>query len=162
MDPASCREHLAALLTQECNALEKLASLLEHEHGLLVANDIEALEKAMAERQGCVGILLRIEEERRALCRALGHSADASGLERVLAWCDPSGTLRSRWAECASRGARCRDLNDRNGALVLARMKRVESLLGALTGAASDASTYGPAGTTNGPAPAGRVLAIRA
>jgi flagella synthesis protein FlgN len=149
LDPAACREHIATLLSQESSALDTLAKLLEREHGFLVANDVESLEAAMAERQTCVGSLLRIEEDRRSMCRMLGHTPDAAGLDRLLAWCDPQGTLKSRWADCASRGIRCRDLNDRNGALVAARMKRVETLLGALTGRSGEAPTYSPSGTTS-------------
>jgi flagellar biosynthesis/type III secretory pathway chaperone len=148
LDPAACREHIATLLSQESAALDTLAKLLEREHGFLVANDVESLEAAMAERQTCVGSLLRIEEDRRSMCRMLGHTPDAAGLDRLLAWCDPNGSLKSRWADCAARGTRCRDLNDRNGALVAARMKRVETLLGALTGRPGEVPTYSSSGTT--------------
>lgn len=148
MDQSACREHFATLLSQECSALDTLATLLEREHKLLVTNDVTALESAMVERQTCVGALLRIEDERRSTCRALGHTPDLAGLDRLLTWCDPKGTLKSRWADCATRGGRCRDLNDRNGALVIARMKRVETLLGALTGRPGEAPTYGPAGAS--------------
>ncbi len=148
MDPVACREHIATLLSQESAALDALAKLLEREHGFLVANDVESLEAAMAERQTCVGSLLRIEEDRRSMCRMLGHTPDAAGLDRLLAWCDPAGSLKSRWADCATRGTRCRDLNDRNGALVAARMKRVETILGALTGRSAEAPTYSASGTT--------------
>src|SRR5262245_30903310 len=115
----------------------------------------------MNERQSCIGELLRIEDERRSLCRMLGHTADVTGLERLIAWCDPSGSLKSRWQACAERGARCRDLNDRNGALVMARMRRVESLLGGLTGTAPEPRTYSPSGVSSAPQ-TGRVVAIQA
>ena len=146
MEPNACHETFATLLAQEISALDELAVLLEREHGFLAANDVVALEAAMAERQVCVGALVRVEEERRSLCRMLGYSTDLPGLERLLAWCDPNGSLKSRWADCASRGARCRTLNDRNGALVNARLKRVESLLGAITGRPPEGTTYSPAG----------------
>jgi flagella synthesis protein FlgN len=162
VDQPACREHFATLLSQESGALDTLAGLLEREHGLLVSNDVTALEAAMAERQSCVGALLRVEEERRSLCRALGHTPDVPGLERVLAWCDPDGTLKSRWTDCATRGARCRDLNDRNGALVIARMKRVETLLGALTGRPGEAPTYSSAGGTAAASRSGSVLTTQA
>ena len=161
MDPNACREAIVALLAQEISSLDMLASLLEREHGFLVANDVVALEAAMAERQTCVGTLVRVEDERRSLCRMHGQSADLSGLERLLAWCDPSGSLKSRWGECAARGARCRELNDRNGALVNARLKRVETLLGAITGRPPEGQTYGPAGAY-GTRSAGRVITAEA
>jgi hypothetical protein len=82
-----------------------------------------------------VTTLVGIEEERRSLCRVLNVPADMHGLERLLTWCDPSSGLRQRWAECAERATRCRNSNERNGALVSARLKRVEGLLDTLMAA---------------------------
>ncbi len=161
MDPASCRETLTSLISQESAALAELSQLLDREHACLVANDVVALEAAMAERQHCVGVILRVEEERRSMCRMMGFTNDLPGLEKLLGWCDPSGSLKPLWAECASRGARCRELNDRNGALVNARLKRVETMLGALTGTAPEGSTYGRAGAYAAPR-AGRVVTAQA
>ena len=157
----ACREALASLLSQEAAMLTELAGLLEREHGLLVANDVDSLEKAMDERQVTVGKLLQTEDERRALCRAHGRGTDAAGVAQLMAWCDPSGTLKTRWRECANGATRCRDLNDRNGALVMARMRRVETLLGAITGQPKEVPTYGPKGAY-APVRAGRVLASKA
>jgi flagella synthesis protein FlgN len=162
VDPVVCRESLATLLAQETAALDELAKLLEHEHALIVANDIEGLDEAMQRRQETMSRLLNIENERRELCRMHGRSADVAGLESLLAWCDSHGTLKARWAECAQNAIRCRELNDRNGALVFARMKRVETLLGALTGQAKESPTYGPKGAYSASSAAGRVLAVEA
>lgn len=147
MDPGLCRESLATLLSQEVVLLNQLGGLLEHEYLLLVANDVESLEKAMQDRQVVVGQLLQIEEERRSMCRAHGKSSDVAGLKELLAWCDPAAMLRSAMHESAQGAVRCRTLNDKNGALVIARMRRVEGLLGAITGQRPEApSTYGPKG----------------
>ena len=148
MQPDACREQFAQLLTDELAGLTELAGLLEHEHGLLVANDVAALETAMQVRQGCVTRVMRLDEERRSLCRMLGYAADVSGTERLLRWCDPQSTLAARWAECAARTAKCRELNDRNGALVSARLQRVQTLLGALIGRARESNTYGRRGAS--------------
>ena len=43
----------------------------------------------------------------------------------------------------------CRDLNDRNGVLVGAQIKRVEGLLGAMTGTSAEPRAYGPRGQSN-------------
>jgi flagellar biosynthesis/type III secretory pathway chaperone len=86
-----------------------------------------------------------------------GYSADHAGLEGLMVWCDPQGTLVSRLRECAKRAADCRDLNERNGTLVAAKLKRVEGLLGALTGRSSSADTYSSNGST-APTRPGRVL----
>jgi flagellar biosynthesis/type III secretory pathway chaperone len=162
VDPGVCRESLATLLTQEVSLLDELAGLLAREHALLVANDVDSLDQAMQDRQIVVGRLLQIEEERRALCRAHGKSGDVTGVQQLLAWCDPRGTLKTHLANSTQGAIRCRALNDKNGALVLARMRRVEGLLGALTGQRPEApATYGPKGYTSTPR-SGRVLATEA
>jgi flagellar biosynthesis protein FlgN len=160
VDSSVCREHLARLIAEESASLTQLEELLAREHETLVTNNIEALEQATEKRQVAIGALLRIEDERRSLCQMHGHSPDLVGLEKLLAWCDPRGTLKAQWADCAARAGRCRDLNERNGALVMARMKRVEGLLGVIT--RRDAvSTYGPQGAYQAPR-SGGVLAVEA
>lgn len=146
MDPSVCREHLAKLIDEEANALTRLEGLLDQEHEHLVANDIEGLDRAGEARQACIGELVRVEDDRRTLCRMLNLPADRTGLARMLAWCDPGATLQARIAECAERAGRCRDLNDRNGALVTARLKRVEGLLDVITGRQGQPKVYGKQG----------------
>jgi len=158
LEANTCREALASLIHQEVSALDELAGLLDREHGLLVANDVATLETVMQERQDVVGRLLRTEEERRSLCRMHGRGVDAAGIDDLMAWCDSQGSLRAKWADCAKGATRCRELNDRNGALVNARMKRVETLLGVLTGGSQETPTYGPKGAYSTSRP-GRVLA---
>ncbi len=141
-----CREHLAGLLADEIDALSELEELLKREHEVLAAKNVAAIERAALVRQEKMSQLSRTEEERRALCALHGFTADWVGLESLMQWCDPQGTLLSRLRECAQRAIRCRDLNDRNGILVAARLKQVEGLLAALTGGAQQPVTYGPKG----------------
>jgi flagella synthesis protein FlgN len=161
MDQDVCREHLTNLLIEEASSLTTLATLLEREYEVLIANDVTGLEIAIKERQSCVGKIVRLEDERRSLCRMLGHESDMHGLEKLLRWCDPAGTLVARWAECAAGAARCQTFNDRNGALVRARLIRVQTLLAALGGPSGDTRTYGPGGTFAVPR-IGRVLTAQA
>lgn len=146
MDSSVCREHLAKLVIEESQALSRLENLLDQEHEYLVANDIEALDRAGEARQSCVADLVRVDEDRRTLCRMLNLPTDRLGLERMLTWCDPTGTLQARIAECADRAGRCRNANDRNGALVTARLKRVEGMLDVVTGRANQPKVYGRQG----------------
>jgi len=159
LDPLLCRDTLARLVTDETAALEALARVLDVEHQALVANDVEALARAGESRHGYVATLVRVEEERRSLCRAMQVADDARGLERLLRQCDPSRDLQQRWARCASLAERCRNLNDRNGALVAARMKHVEQVLAVIT--RNTAGTYGRRGPSAQVA-AGRVLTAQA
>jgi flagellar biosynthesis protein FlgN len=142
MDPAQCREKMTKLIAEETSGLALLSDLLEREHGLLTAGDIVNLGGAINERQRCVGRIARIDDERRTLCRALNLSLDAKGLEKLLRWCDPNGTLSTRWAECAAAAARCRMLNDRNGAMVSTQLLHVRARLGTLLKSGRETLTY--------------------
>lgn len=146
MDQNVCREHLEKLISEESNALTRLEALLDQEHAVLLSNDVEELDRTGEARQACIGELVRIEDERRSLCRMLNVPADAPGIERLLTWCDPSSQLKRRWASFAERAARCRDLNDRNGALVAARLRRVEGMLDVITGRTHQPKVYGKQG----------------
>jgi flagellar biosynthesis protein FlgN len=161
MDPAKCREKLARLISEESTALNELSTLLDREHGFLEANDVVSLEGATRERQRCVARIFRVDEERRALCLDSGRPLDLKGLEDLIRWCDPTGTLAGRWTECSDAAARCRKLNDRNGALVAARLKHVQARLGTLIESRREAVTYGPRGAYT-QASSGRVVAIEA
>ena len=147
MDPSLCREHLAELLGEEIVLLTELQRPLEQEHDLIGSAQPEALQRTTRARQERLGALARIEEQRRSLCSMHGETPDRAGLERLRRWCDPQGSLAPRLAECIGRALRCRDLNDYNGVMVAARMKRVAELLQALTGRAGrNDNTYGPRG----------------
>jgi flagellar biosynthesis protein FlgN len=161
MDQAQCREKMGKLITEESTGLAQLMDLLEHEHGLLVAGDAVALGTAIIERQRCVARIARVDDERRALCRARNYSLDAQGLESLLRWCDPAGTLSTRWAECAAAAARCRMLNDRNGALVGTQLQHVRARLGTLIQSGRETLTYRRNGGY-GQGTVGRMLATEA
>ena len=144
MDASLCKDSIERLLGEECGLLAKLEALLDTEHQFLNGNDIDALEQAGAARHACTGALVRIEDERRSLCRMSGKSSDRRGLEELLKWCDPNNTLKPRWMECTERATRCRDRNDRNGIVVAVRLKRVEGMLSVITGRDKAPATYGP------------------
>lgn len=159
MDPVACREHLTELFREESTLLVELEQLLLREAGILDGADIREIEKTTRARQDRMGALARLEEQRRSLCAMHGFGSDRAGLEAVMAWCDPSGMLTESLGECAARAVRCRELNDHNGVLVTARLQRVESMLGALTGRATRPDTYGPRGGYGvTPIRSGRVL----
>jgi flagellar biosynthesis protein FlgN len=162
VDAALTRDTLRRLLAEENAALAEFASLLDKEHTALRGRDIDGLETLAEARQGSVIKLLKIEEERRGLCSMLGYDTDLAGLGKLLAWCDPAGSLGKHYEECASRARDCRDLNNRNGVLVGAQIKRVEGLLGAMTGASAEPRAYGPRGQSNPYAATGKVLSAEA
>lgn len=162
MDQNTCLAQLARLLAEETALLGTLEKQLGNEHQLLETNDIENLDQASGARQQSVASLLRIDDERRRLCRMLGHGSDQSGLAALLAWCDPHGSLAGDLAACAAQAQRCRDQNDRNGALVTARLRRVNGMLGMLA-ANTTPKTYEARGQNAGTTlPAGRMVSVSA
>ena len=157
------RDALQRLLADENAALSEFETLLEKEHGALRSRDIDALEALADARQESLVRLFKTEDERRSLCSMHGYDTDLMGLAKMIAWCDPSRTLAKRYDECSERAKRCRELNDRNGILVGAQMKRVEGLLGAITGTSAEPRAYGPRGMANPYAStAGKVLSAEA
>ena len=145
VDAALTRDHLARLLAEENAALAEFEALLEREHTALQQARHRRARSAGRRAPGEHHHLLKLEDERRSLCSMLGYDTDLAGLARLLAWCDPQRTLAAAYEECATRARNCRDLNDRNGLLVGAQIKRVEGLLGAITGASAPRA-YGPRG----------------
>jgi flagellar biosynthesis/type III secretory pathway chaperone len=161
VDAALTRDHLARLLSEENTALARFEALLDREHAALKTRDIDALETLSEARQASVTQLLKLEDERRSVCGMLGYDTDLSGLAKLIAWCDPRRSLTPAYEECSERARRCRDLNDRNGILVGAQIKRVEGLLGAITGVGTPRA-YGPRGTQGYPSTAGQVHSAEA
>jgi flagellar biosynthesis/type III secretory pathway chaperone len=161
VDAALTRDHLARLLSEENTALARFEALLDREHAALKTRDIDALEALSDARQDSVTHLLKLEDERRSVCSMLGYDTDLPGLARLIAWCDPRRSLAQPYEECAARARRCRDLNDRNGILVGAQIKRVEGLLGAITGVGAPRA-YGPRGSQGYATTAGQVLSAEA
>jgi flagellar biosynthesis protein FlgN len=146
MDGNVCRERLARLLAEEAEGLAELAALLEREHEQLARQDAAALSAALGERKARLLRILRANEERRALLTSLGYAADLAGLARMIGWCDRHGELARAWQQCGQVAARCRLLNDRNGALVSARLQHVQARLGTLLSASREPVTYGRRG----------------
>ncbi|MEO6369385.1 MAG: flagellar protein FlgN [Steroidobacteraceae bacterium] len=164
MDPHACRAQLARMLSDESNLLTVLAQQLQREHELLVANDVESLEQAADARQNSINTLARLDEERRSLCRMLGHSADQLGLATLLKWCDPATSLTGVHAAVSQQAQTCREQNDRNGALVNARLNRLSGMLDILNGNSGAARTYEAKGAhrTAAAPKAGRMVSISA
>ena len=161
MEPQACLDQLARMLADETTLLSQLARQLEHEHDLLAGNDVEGLEQAADARHASIAALARLDQDRRSLCRLLGHGTDQTGLAALLKWCDPAATLTEAHAAASRHAQLCREQNDRNGALVNARLNRLNGMLDRMGGAAP--RIYESRGAQRGPASAaGRMLSISA
>jgi flagellar biosynthesis/type III secretory pathway chaperone len=161
MEPQACRAQFARLLSDESTLLAQLEQQLQREHQYLAANDVEGLEQAGGTRQQTIARLLRVDDERNDLCRRLGHGAGHAGLASLLRWCDPLGTLAAAQAGCTMLAGRCRTQNERNGALVTARLGRISGMLD-LLGDNKGPATYDARMARTAAAPAGRLVSISA
>jgi flagellar biosynthesis protein FlgN len=147
MDPTLVAEHMRSLLGEEAVLLSQLEALLDRETDALKADDLLEIEHIGRERHRCIEALMRIDSERRVACRMLGLADDHGQFERLLDHCDASGSLKSRWQAGLEIAARCKDRNDRNGAVVAAKLRRVEALLMTVRGGQDTvAPVYGASG----------------
>jgi flagellar biosynthesis/type III secretory pathway chaperone len=134
VQPDDVRAHAAALITEEATLLGKLATLLAHESTILRGDDSAAIERIGANRHDCTAALSRLATERDHSSRLLSFKPGRAGFEQLLQWCDATGNLSRRWRTNLDHARRCRDLNDRNGALVAVKLNHVQTMLGALRG----------------------------
>lgn len=161
MDQNSCRDTFARLIGEETDALGELATLLDREYEHLTANAIEELKAAMKQRQSCVTRILRVDEERKALCRKYGKTNDLAGLEQLMLWCDPELTLAEGWRKCTEAATHAQKLNDRNGTVVGVRLTHVRDRLGTLLDGRRSMNTYGRRGFHAATVDSGRLLAAK-
>jgi flagellar biosynthesis/type III secretory pathway chaperone len=79
----------------------------------------------------------------------LSFGIGPGALDKLLVWADPSGALRVQWTANLEVVRRCKRLNDQNGAIVTAKLNRVQQLLGMLRGS-SPPAVYSPRGARYG------------
>lgn len=127
-------QHLTHILKEESRLLQKLEGLLQDETAIIAGDDVEAIARIGTSRQGCVDTLARLDGERSDTCRMLSFGQGRGALIKLYAWCDPSGELSAIWQANLLIAGRCKKLNDANGAVVTAKLSRVEQLLMALRG----------------------------
>jgi flagella synthesis protein FlgN len=134
--PADVQRHLYRILIEEGRLMVELEGLLQHEVEILKGEDADRIARIGAVRHRCVEALMRLEVERADLTRMLSFGEGAGAIDRLLQWCDEDGALRQRWQANLDSARRCKDINDRNGAIVGARLRRVQALLAAIRGTA--------------------------
>lgn len=149
IDRSDVRQHLERLLAEEAQLLVELKTVLEQETDIVRGDDTDAIQRIGSNRHRCVDRLSRIGVERTDTGRMLSFGSDRAGMEKLLDWVDPTAALRSRWLANLELARRCKALNDRNGAIVAAKLDRVQQLLGKLRGATAP-SVYGPKGSRYG------------
>ncbi len=143
------QQHLGRILNEEAQLLAELELLLRQETEIVRGEDHDAIQNIGANRHRCVERLARLDAERADSCRMLSFGRGPGALDKLYAWADPSGTLRAQWTSNLELVRRCKRLNDQNGAIVAARLNRVQQLLGRLRGS-SPPPVYSPRGARYG------------
>ena len=145
IQPADIRQHLETVLSDEAQLLAELEQLLQREAEVVRGDDPTAIEGIGSSRHRCVDLLTRLDTERATACRMLSFGGGRDGFEKLLSWCDPGGDLRRRWQHNLLIARRCKELNDRNGAVVALKLGQVQQLLATLRGGGAPA-VYGRQG----------------
>jgi flagellar biosynthesis/type III secretory pathway chaperone len=125
---------LQRLLAEESAGLGELEELLTRETHILQGEDVAAIQGIGSERHRCVERLIRLDTERSDLCRMLSFGSGIAALDKLVAWADPQGQLRQQWQSNLQVARRCREINDRNGAIVAVKLGRVQQRLAMLRG----------------------------
>lgn len=131
---ADVRDHVQRMLGEESGLLDSLERLLKQEAQILRGDDVGAIERIGSSRQECTSALTRLEAERADSCKMLSFGTGRDGFDRLLQWCDADGELRQAWQRNLSVARRCRDQNDRNGAVVTAKLNHVQKMIEAIRG----------------------------
>jgi len=140
--PEDLRQHLDRVLSDETTLLTELEQVLAREADVVRGDDPKAIENIGAARHHCIDSLMRLDAERTTACRMLSLGSGPEGLERLLSWCDQGQGLRRLWLSNLEIARRCKDLNDRNGAVVKLKLGQVRDRLATMRGS-SAAPIYG-------------------
>ena len=143
--PEDIHQHLERILNDESRLLKELEQVLAREADVVRGDDPTAIENIGSARHHCIDSLMRLDSERTALCRMLSLGSGPDSLERLLNWCDRDQTLRSLWQSNLQIARRCKELNERNGAVVTLKLGQVRQRLATMRGS-SVAPVYGRQG----------------
>jgi len=146
---ADVQQHLQRILDEEARLLADLEIVLRQETEILRGEDHNAIQNIGASRHRYVDRLTRLDAERADSCRMLSFGSGPGALDKLLGWADQGGALRAQWTSNLELVRRCKRLNDLNGAIVAARLNRVQKLLGKLRGS-SPSPVYSPRGARYG------------
>jgi|SRR5665213_684905 len=137
VQPGDVHKHLSRILAEEARLLREFERVLRQETEVVRGEDTHAIERIGDQRHGYVDALTRLDAERAEACRMFSFGNGRGALERLFQWADPSGALQRQWLSSLELARRCKTLNDQNGAIVGAKLGRVQQLLGKLRGASA-------------------------
>ena len=90
MNPADCRQALNRLLHAQQQRVGDASSYLQQVKQAVAEDNLDELQKLLAQPGFSLGEIESIEAERRKLLQRFGFTTDAEGFERCIDWCDDS------------------------------------------------------------------------
>ncbi len=134
MSPETSNPNLVDVLDEQIRTAQAMLGTLDKENRALVESNSDALNSAGADKARLVETLEVLEHERRDLADTLSielsaHNSDEAGV---------------RWRKLLSLIEKCRERNQRNGAIVKARREQVLEALKLLRG--SELELYNSSG----------------
>jgi flagellar biosynthesis/type III secretory pathway chaperone len=149
LQSADVHQLLHRILGEEAQLLAELLVLLRDEAAILSSNDIDGISRIGSTRQRCIGALTALDAERASACRMLSFGQGAGAYNQLIKWCDQDGALDAKWRSNLALARQCQQLNDTNGAVVTAKLSRVQQLLMAVRGTPAP-SVYNARGSRYG------------
>ena len=132
------------MLEREIEAARSLATTLDAERAALTGNSPEAVVEKAARKTELLGIIDRLELQRRELCHAARISLPNMQRGRIPVISGVSESVANSWRDLLEVIAGCRIANEVNGYIINARRGQLNQLFQALRGGAP--ATYGPQG----------------
>ncbi len=131
-------------LAEELSATRELLVVLEREYALLREHAHAALLDHVHAKEACIARLQALVAERTRLLGECGHTADAAGLDALLAKLPPRERqrLQGLWQELKATAERAREQNGLNGAVIAAARAQAERALSVLRGHDVDSGLY--------------------
>lgn len=126
---------LEDLLDREIEAARQLSISLVAERAALTGGEPAAVHQMAAEKVRLLGVIEKLESERRALSAAPAGSAAGLG-----------SSVAERWRALMELMAGCRAANEVNGHIIHIRQNQIQQLIAIVRG--GPALTYGPQGKT--------------
>lgn len=136
-------------LRDELSLIQTLIELMKQEQGFLVAADTDGLTAITALKNGLVGQLAELSQQRHAQLGAAGFAAEDAGMA---AWLDAQQhpDAHSLWQDLLAATREAKELNRINGMLITKHLNHNQTLINAMRtpAASAETSVYGPSGQT--------------
>jgi flagellar biosynthesis/type III secretory pathway chaperone len=126
------RRGLEELLDREIETARALAGLLSEERTALTGNSPQAVEDKAADKMRLLGLMEKLEDERRALAAAAEQALPGA---RVPRGSSIAATVAQRWRTLMEVIAGCRTANEINGYIINLRQGQITQLIGIVRGA---------------------------